>query len=152
MNHTSYLTAAIAMLGFNAFADCGADHSQAPTTTAALQCPAGTCSKPMVAADGKISAADAEWLNIDTLTVEAANGDPIAQYTVAYLTSDGQDSPMKDDPAISKEMAAKAKPALEKAAAAGHKGACMALAHMHMQAKNPEHAQKYIKMAQECKN
>ncbi len=149
MNHTLFMTA-VAFLGFNAYADttkpCTMD-SKAP-------CPTPCCA-PNVAADGKIQACNTEWLNIDTVTLEAANGNPIAQYTIAYLTSDGADTPMKDDPAVSKEMASKAKAGLEKAAADGHKGACMALAHMHATGcgggeKNPEMAKKYATMAQKC--
>lgn len=69
-------------------------------------------------------------LDIETITVEAANGDPIAQYTIAWLTDTGMNNVPKD-PEKAQEMYAKAVPGLEKAAAAGDATACCALANMY---------------------
>lgn len=99
------------------------------------------------------------WLDVETITVEAANGDPIAQYTVAYLTETG-DSPSEEKTAQAHEWYAKSLPGLEKAAAEGSATACRALAHMYAEGKgvekNPEMAAKYKKMykeicAEKCK-
>lgn len=73
-------------------------------------------------------------LDIETITVEAANGDPIAQYTIAWLTDTGMNNVPKD-PEKAKEMYAKAVPGLEKAAAAGDASACCALANMYANGK-----------------
>ena len=92
------------------------------------------------------------WLDIETVTLEAANGDPIAQYTVAYLTETGNET-AAPDAEKAKEWYAKALPGLEKAAAEGHPSACRALAHMYAEGKgvekNPEMAEKYMKMYKE---
>ncbi len=89
------------------------------------------------------------WLDIETVTVEAENGDPIAQYTVAYLTETAPEA-TEEHTQKAKEWYNKALPGLEKAAAEGHAGACMALAHMYATGKgvekNPELAAKYKKM------
>lgn len=93
------------------------------------------------------------WLDIETVTLEAANGDPIAQYTVAYLTEVGNDNAAPDS-AKANEWYAKALPGLQKAAEEGHPAACRALARMYAEGKgvekNPEMAEKYMKMYKEC--
>lgn len=93
-----------------------------------------------------------EWLNIETVTLEAANGDPIAQYTVAYLTETGDENTAPDTEKA-KEWYTKSLPGLEKAAAEGHPAACRALARMYAEGKgvekNPEMAEKYMKMYKE---
>lgn len=70
------------------------------------------------------------WLDIETITIEAANGDPIAQYTIAWLTDTGTNN-VPQDTAKAEEMYAKALPGLEKAAAEGDPNACCALAKMY---------------------
>lgn len=70
------------------------------------------------------------WLDVETITVEAANGDPIAQYTIAWLTDNGVNN-VPQDPEKAKEMYSKALPGLEKAAESGDASACCALANMY---------------------
>lgn len=115
------------------------------------KCCTKPCDKSTPAEDSKPQ----EWLNIETVTLEAANGDPIAQYTVAYLTETGNDK-TAPDAEKAKEWYTKSLPGLEKAAAEGHPAACRALAHMYAEGKgvekNPEKAEKYMKMYKElCK-
>lgn len=77
------------------------------------------------------------WLDVETITVEAANGDPIAQYTIAWLTDNGVNN-VPQDPDKAKEMYSKALPGLEKAAEAGDASACCALANMYAYGKGVE--------------
>lgn len=99
-----------------------------------------------------IQCCEQAWLDVETVTVEAENGNPIAQYTVAYLTETTPEA-TDEHAAKAKEWYQKALPGLEKAAAEGHAGACMALAHMYATGKgvekNPEMAEKYKKMYKE---
>lgn len=117
------LLSVVALSGAAAF---GADENTAAQNTAEQAkacCPAGK------------QACDEEcWLDVETITVEAANGDPIAQYTIAWLTDTGMNNVPKD-PEKAKEMYAKAVPGLEKAAADGDASACCALANMYANGK-----------------
>ena len=92
------------------------------------------------------------WLDIDTITLEAANGDPLAQYTIAYLTDQGVNIPK--DEAKAKEWYGKAAPGLKDAATKGHPAACFALAHMYAEGKGVEkdHAKskEYHKWGKKC--
>ncbi len=92
------------------------------------------------------------WLDIETITLEAANGDPLAQYTIAYLTDQGVNIPK--DEAKAKEMYGKAVPGLMTAAAKGHPAASYALAHMYAEGKGVEKdankAAQYYKWAKHC--
>ena len=92
------------------------------------------------------------WLNIDTITLEAANGDPLAQYTIAYLTDQGVNIPKDSEKA--KELYSKAAPGLRDAAAKGHPAACFALAHMYAEGKgvekNADKAAEYHKWGKQC--
>ena len=111
-----------------------------------------SCKAPCDNKEKGIRYGEQAWLDIETVTVEAENGDPIAQYTVAYLTETTPEA--TEEHAIkAKEWYNKALPGLEKAAAEGHAGACMALAHMYANGKgvekNPEMAEKYKKMYRE---
>ena len=124
-----------------------------PTTTTA------TCTDNMApnctkSAEGALTCNDQEWLNVETITLEAANGDPIAQYTVAYLTDQGMEMPQNTERAA--QMYAAAMPGLEKEAKAGNPAACRALAHMYAEGKgcdkNPAMAAMYARMAKECKD
>ncbi len=139
---TKVFITAITLLGLQAFAET-------PTTTAA--CPA-CCPPPSATDSGAIQGYGQEWLNIDTVTLEAANGDPIAQYTLAYLTDTGTQTPQDKDKAAA--MYAAAKPGLEKAAKDGNSAACHALSHMCKMgngcAKDPEKAKMYADMATKC--
>lgn len=146
------LTTAAMLLGLVNLAQ--ADDT-APATKPATAC----CSKdkccgkaPCCKTDKGITCGEQAWLDIETVTLEAANGDPIAQYTVAYLTETGDDNAAPDTEKAN-EWYAKALPGLEKAAAEGHPTACRALAHMYAEGKgvekNPEMAEKYMKMYKE---
>lgn len=93
-------------------------------------------------------------LNIETITVAAANGDPLAQYTLAYLTESGQG--VAQDAEKAKTMYAGALTGLQQAAEAGDPRACKALAHMYSEGqgvdKDPAKAAEYMKMAKACKS
>ena len=115
-----------ALLGLNLMA--------AETTNGA---PAAVDSTPICSmSDSGIRCGDATWVNIDTVTLEAANGNPIAQYTIAYMTDNGISMPQDSEKA--QEMYAEALPALEKAAKDGHAGACRALCQMYTDGKGVE--------------
>lgn len=92
------------------------------------------------------------WLNIETVTVAAENGDPIAQYTIAYLTDEGINTDKDQEKATA--WYKKALPGLEKAAAKGHAGACRALAHMYAMGKGVEKdhakAKQYMDACRKC--
>ncbi len=91
------------------------------------------------------------WLDVETITVEAANGDPIAQYTIAWLTDTGMNNVPKD-PEKAKGMYADALPGLEKAAAAGDPAACCALAGMYANGKGvAKDEAKAKELMQRCK-
>ena len=115
--------------------------------------PAAADSTPICSMTGKgITCGDSAWLNIDSVTWEAANGNPIAQYTIAYMTDNGISMPQ--DNAKAQEMYAKALPGLQKAAADGHAGACRALCQMYTDGKgvdkSAEMAAKYKGMWNDC--
>ncbi len=94
-----------------------------------------------------------EWLNVETVTLEAANGDPLAQYTVAWLSDTGKGMPQDSEKAA--DMYGKSLPGLQKAAENGNACACLALAHMYAEGKgvekNEETAKKYMEMYKHCK-
>jgi TPR repeat protein len=111
--------------------------------------PAPCCPKAADADD----CVDSCWLDIETITIEAANGDPIAQYAIAWITETGvNDTPA--DPEKAQDMYSKALPGLEKAAKEGNPAACAALAHMYANGKgvekNPEKAREIMKWCKEC--
>lgn len=86
-------------------------------------------------------------MDVETITIEAANGNPIAQYVIAWITDNGlNDEPA--DPEKAKDMYAKALPGLEKAAEEGDPSACCALAKMYATGKgvekNPEKAKELM--------
>lgn len=91
------------------------------------------------------------WLDVETITIEAANGDPIAQYTIAWLTDTGMNN-VPQDPEKAKEMYSKAVPGLKKAAADGDASACCALANMYATGKGVEKDEAKAKeMMNRCK-
>ena len=118
--------------------------AQADDTTPANTPASACCSKdkccgkaPCCKTDKGISCGEQAWLDIETVTLEAANGDPIAQYTIAWLTDNGVNN-VPQDPDKAKEMYSKALPGLEKAAEAGDASACCALANMYAYGKGVE--------------
>lgn len=143
MKNIALTTTMAALLGLNLMA--------AETTVNGA--PAAADSTPICSmSETGISCGDSKWLNIDTVTWEAQNGNPIAQYTIAYMTDNGISVPRDSDKA--QEMYAKARPALEKAAQDGHAGACRALCQMYTDGKgvdkDPEMAAKYKTMWNNC--
>ena len=92
-------------------------------------------------------------IDIETITLLAENGDPIAQYTIAWITDNGTPS-TPAAPEKAQEMYAKALPGLEKAAKDGDPKACNALAHMYTEgkgvAKDPEKARAIMKWCKGC--
>lgn len=92
-------------------------------------------------------------VDMETITVLADNGDPIAQYTIAWIADNGTTA-TPADPEKAKEMYAKALPGLEKAAKEGDPKACCALAHMYAEGKgvekDPDKAKALLKWCKEC--
>lgn len=126
------ITMAATLLGFAASAQ---DTTAAAATAATpdTACKAKACCK----ADAKeMMRKGCEQLNIETVTLEAANGDPIAQYTLAYMTDEGINTTKDTEKAHN--LYKDALPALEKAARDGHAGACRALVHMYAEGKGVE--------------
>ena len=155
-------TTTVVLGGLAHWASAAADPANSANTTPPTTPPAACCTKdgscqpcqsPCSQGDKGIQCDEDAWLDIETVTVEAENGDPIAQYTVAYLIETAE-PPSDDAAAKSSKWYTKALPGLEKAAAEGHPSACLALAHMYAMGKgvekNPEMAAKYKKMYQEC--
>lgn len=82
-------------------------------------------------ADGTGASCDETyWINVDTMTLAAANGDPIAQYAIAYITENGVNG-TKKDPEKAKALYAHALPGLLNASKNGNPTACRALAHLY---------------------
>lgn len=139
------ITMAAALLSLAAYA-------QDTTATPAAKADSAACNGGSCPAKACKAMPHAAWLNIETITAEAANGDPIAQYTIAYLTDEGINTPK--DSAKAHEMYKTALPTLEKAAADGHAGACRALAHMYNMGKGVEKdaakAKQYWEMCKKC--
>ncbi|MDO4954538.1 MAG: hypothetical protein Q4E43_05315 [Akkermansia sp.] len=142
MNNIATTTVVAALLGLNLMA--------AETINGA---PAAADNTPICTMSDKgISCGDSVWVNVDSVTWEAANGNPIAQYTVAYMLDNGISMPQDSEKAA--EMYGKALPGLQKAAADGHAGACRALCQMYTDGKgvdkDPEMAAKYKSMWSDC--
>ncbi len=113
----------------------------------------GKCPSCCSSSDKGVKCGQQEWLNIETVTLEAANGDPLAQYTVAWLSDTGKGMPQDSEKAA--DMYGKSLPGLQKAAENGNACACLALAHMYSEGKgvekNEETAKKYMEMYKQCK-
>lgn len=122
-----------------------ADNAATPATTA--EKPADCTAKSDNQAD------DDYWVDIETITVEAENGDPIAQYIIAYVTETGANDTPKD-PDKAHKMYSTALPGLQKAADEGNAYACRALAYMYAEGKGVEKdmakAKKYWDMFRDC--
>lgn len=86
-------------------------------------------------ATGEYPAAD--WLNVETVTLAAANGDPLAQLTPARLTEKGTSNMPAGREAAARLYAA-ALPGLQRAADRGNRGACMVPAAMYAHGKGVE--------------
>ena len=114
----------------------------------------GKCPSCCSTSEKGVQCGQQEWLNVETVTLEAANGDPLAQYTVAWLSDTGKGMPQ--DSAKAADMYSKSLPGLQKAAEGGNACACLALAHMYSEGKgvekNEETAKKYMDMYKQCKD
>ncbi len=137
---------AMALLAIPAMAESAA-------TTNATTGDKGKCPSCCSSTDKGVQCGQQEWLNVETVTLEAANGDPLAQYTVAWLSDNGKGMPQDSEKAA--EMYGKSLPGLQKAAEGGNACACLALAHMYAEGKgvekNEETAKKYMDMYKSCK-
>ena len=155
---TSTLTTIAMLLGFAplALAAENPDIAQKAKDKAACCAESKDCCKPCLPKcdekDKSIRTGDRYWVDMETITVEAENGDPIAQYTVAYLVDEGKGT--EKAPEKAKDMYTKALPGLEKAAAEGHAGACCALAHMYWEGKgvpkDEAKAKEYMRMCKKA--
>lgn len=139
------ITMAAALLGLTAYAQ----ENTAAAETAAAAAKDSCC--PAAMAMG-IAPEACKTLNVETVTAMAANGDPIAQFTLAYMTDGGINTPQ--DTAKAAEMYKNLAPVLTDAAAKGHAGACCALAHMYKEGKGVEKdaakAAEYMGMYKKC--
>lgn len=140
------ITMAAALLGLTAYAQ----ENTAATETAATAAAKDSCC-PAAMAMG-MTPEKCETLNIETVTALASNGDPIAQFTLAYMTDGGINT--TQDTAKAAEMYKNLVPTLTDAAAKGHAGACCALAHMYKEGKGVEKdaakAAEYMGKYKEC--
>lgn len=119
------------------------------TTTSDATTPSITCQKD---GKGSVSCDGTYWLNIDTVTLAAANGDPIAQYAIAYITENGINGTQKD-PERAQDLYSQALPGLTSAANSGNPVACRALAHMYAHGKGvSKDEQKSREFMQKCKD
>lgn len=141
---TLALMTAVALGGAVAYSD------EKPESNAA--CPSGDCTCT-VTLDG-VQCGDSAWLDIETITVAAEDGNPIAQYAIAYITDNGLNN-TPQDPERAQELYSQAKPGLEKAAGEGNAAACGALAHMYATGKgvdkDPAKAKEYAQRCKDCK-
>lgn len=149
---TTGFIATVAFIGLQAFALADTTTpSTTPSTTSCAPC-SMDCPPPTSMADGSVQSCGQEWLNVETVTIEAANGDPVAQYTLAYLTDTGTQMPQDTEKAAA--MYTAARPGLEQAAKAGSPAACRALAHMCMTGKGCEKdadkAKMYMDKCKQC--
>lgn len=124
---TIALMTAVALGGMLAM---GADDDATALSTKDATTPGITCQK-----DGQGVTCDGTyWINVDTMTLAAANGDPIAQYAIAYITENGINGTPKD-PVKAQALYSQALPGLKEAADDGNPTACRALAHMYAHGK-----------------
>lgn len=138
-----------AMMTAVALGSLAAMGADTPTTTSTdTTTPGISCRK-----DGKgVSCDGTYWIDVDTLTLAAANGDPIAQYAVAYITENGINGTPKD-PDKAQAMYTQAFPGLKEAADNGNPTACRALAHMYAHGKGVDKDEaKSRDFMQKCKD
>ncbi len=145
MKNIAFMSA-VALLAIPAMAESS-------TIPATKDCPKGKCPSCCTSTDKGVTCGQQEWLNVETVTLEAANGNPLAQYTVAWLSDTGKGMPQ--DSVKAADMYGKSLPGLQKAAEEGNPCACLALAHMYAEGKgvdkNEDTAKKYMEMYKKCK-
>lgn len=147
---TTAIATVVALCGMTAM---GADATTSTVSSNESTCCAAKPAENCCNADSSAVDNATEWVDIETITLEAANGDPIAQYTIAYITDTGSGNATKD-PEKANEMYRNALPGLEKAAAEGNPHACRALAYMYAEGKgvekNEAKAKEYMEMCAKC--
>lgn len=125
----------------------------AETTPSASDSTAATPTATCCGSENGIQCDDTCWLNVETVTIEAANGNPIAQYAIAYITDNGINN-TPADPDKAQALYSQALPGLEKAAKDGDPNACRALARMYAEGKGVEKdsskAEEYLKKCKDC--
>lgn len=143
---TIAIMTAVALSGLTAL---GADTTSPAASDSSAAMPTATCSS----SDNGIQCDDTCWLNVETVTIEAANGNPIAQYAIAYITDNGINNTPKD-PDKAQALYSQALPGLEKAAKEGDPNACRALARMYAEGKGVDKdsakAEEYLKKCKDC--
>ncbi len=148
MKNIAFMTA-VALLAIPAMAES----STVPATACEKACDKGKCPCCCKTSDKGVQCGSTEWLNVETVTLEAENGDPLAQYTVAWLSDTGNGMPQDSNKAA--DMYSKSLPGLQKAAEGGNACACLALAHMYSEGKGVEKddatAKKYMDMYKACR-
>ena len=146
---TIALMTAVALGGF-----CSAIGAETDTTTTTTPTTRDTTTPGISCQnEGKdgVSCDGTYWLNLDTVTLAAANGDPIAQYAIAYITENGINGTPKD-PQKARDLYTQALPGLTSAANDGNPTACRALAHMYAHGKGVDKdEQKSREFMQKCK-
>lgn len=147
---TLAIATAVALSGLTAM---GAENTTNTASTNEAACCAAKTSETCCPATASADNNDTEWVDIETITIEAANGDPIAQYTIAYITDSGAGDTTQD-PEKAQEMYKNALPGLEKAAADGNPRACKALAYMYAEGKGVKKdeakAKEYMEMCKKA--
>lgn len=117
-------------LAFSSLTAMGATNATTTSGNVDATTPDITCKN-----DGSgVSCDETYWINVDTMTLAAANGDPIAQYAIAYITENGLNGVSKD-PEKANALYEHALPGLKKASDDGNPTACRALAHMYTHGK-----------------
>lgn len=144
---TIALMTAVALSGLTAIG-ADTDTTSSTPTTRDTTTPGITCQNE---GKGGVTCDGTYWLNIDTVTLAAANGDPIAQYAIAYITENGINGTPKD-PEKAQGLYTQALPGLTTAANEGNPTACRALAHMYAHGKGVDKdEQKSREFMEKCK-
>lgn len=140
--------ALITAVALSSFAATGAESNSTPAQAENTSAAKNACTD-----NQKAACCDECEVDIETITLLAENGDPIAQYTIAWIADNGTPN-TPADPDKAQEMYTKALPGLEKAAKDGDPKACYALAHMYAEgkgvAKDPEKSKAMLKWCKAC--
>lgn len=133
---TTTLLAVAAMLCAPAMAADQTSNSTTMTNTTASCQNGGSCTGNATVTKndkGAYQYGGDAWADIETVTVQAANGDPIAQYVIAWVLDEGAGVPQDKDAADN--WYKKAATGLQQKADQGDASACKALATMYKEGK-----------------
>ncbi len=131
---TTTLLALAAMMCAPAMAADQSSDTTMMTNKTASACPnGGACASVTKDDKGAYQYGGDEWADIETVTVQAANGDPIAQYVIAWVLDEGAGVPQDKDAA--NNWYKKAANGLQQKADQGDPAACKALAAMYKDGK-----------------